>query len=70
MSPICPCCNSADTVGYWDIKENQGDGLMLVVLKRHYPNARKCVDCEHVWWRDPVARIDFENKALVVERCR
>jgi hypothetical protein len=68
VSPICPCCNSADTVGYWDIKANQGDSLTVLMLKRHYPNARKCVDCEHVWWRDPIRLPDLAT--LQVEKAK
>lgn len=44
--PACRACGSPDTVGYWEIRENQDDGsAQHAILKRHYPNARKCVDC-------------------------
>ncbi len=36
----CPRCNSPDFVPY-----KFDDGDMGHILKRHYPNARKCVDC-------------------------
>ena len=58
--PHCPRCSSVDTVAYWDIKRPKPDRLSLIaitlaqindhVFRELYPNARKCVDCEHVWW--------------------
>lgn len=64
MRTECPSCGSADTVGYWEIKRNQG-GAHNALFKSLYPNARICIDCEHVWWRDP---IKLDLKALTVEK--
>lgn len=61
MSPICPCCNSADTVSYWDIKANREGGSLRETIRSLYPNARQCVDCEHVWWRDPMRLPSFKD---------
>jgi Zn ribbon nucleic-acid-binding protein len=52
MSKQCPACASIDTVSYWDIKANQGNSISILVTKQYYPDARKCVDCEHVWWHE------------------
>jgi hypothetical protein len=53
----CPRFKSQDIVGYWDIKANQdkpgdplGTRVMNSTLRYIYPTARKCVDCEAVWW--------------------
>lgn len=49
----CPSCKSPDTVSYWDIKQPEPSStlaLTTAIYREHYPNARKCVDCEHVWW--------------------
>ena len=43
----CPACGSPDTISYWTIKEGKTLGDWY---KQHYPNARKCVDCQKVWW--------------------
>lgn len=60
MKP-CPACSSPDTVSYWDIKANRELGSMSRLLQEFYPNARKCVDCEHVWWKEPLPRVDFST---------
>ncbi len=49
----CPRCLSADTVGYWDKPSNDPNVIrrtITAVYQSHYPNARKCIDCEQVWW--------------------
>lgn len=56
ISSQCPNCESADTVSYWDIRDNQKTGSLgsvVHIYKTHYPDARKCVDCELVWWTEP-----------------
>ena len=45
----CRFCGSADTVGYWDIRENRDDhSHMTETCRQYYPNARKCIDCGFV----------------------
>lgn len=56
----CPCCASVDTVPY-----PFGDGLTGLIYREVYPDARVCVDCEHVWWRDPFV-IDLKSVKQVV----
>lgn len=46
----CPRCKSPDTVSYWTKQDMESKSLRFVVIIEWYPNARKCVDCEHVWW--------------------
>ena len=43
--PLCPRCNSPDTVAY-----PFGTSPVADIYRRYYPNARKCVDCERTWW--------------------
>lgn len=47
--PCCPRCLSPDTVGFWE-KDPEPDAVMTVIMKRYYPDARRCIDCEAVWW--------------------
>lgn len=54
----CPICCSPDTVSYW---AKVDDSLIVHVYKRYYPNARRCIDCEHVWWKGPQPKLDLKN---------
>ena len=45
--PHCPSCDSVDTVGYWD--KVDAEDVTSVILKRVYPDARRCIDCDFVW---------------------
>lgn len=52
MSNSCPRCWSPDTVSYWAKKtatDNVIRSTIDAVYREHYPNARRCVDCEFVW---------------------
>ncbi len=60
MTP-CPRCASPDTVSYWDIKDNRepdrlADKLAYGIMRSYYPDARKCADCDHVWWPSMYAK--------------
>lgn len=54
--PQCGRCGSLDTVGYWDIKANRGH-----YLQKLYPNARVCVDCENVMYREAAPCADLSK---------
>lgn len=41
----CPRCGSPDTIEYPWKKDWFAD-----LIRQWYPSARKCVDCENVWW--------------------
>jgi Zn ribbon nucleic-acid-binding protein len=45
--PLCPACKSPDTVSYW---AKASDDASTAVYRSIYPDARRCVDCEHIWW--------------------
>jgi Zn ribbon nucleic-acid-binding protein len=58
----CPSCNSPDTVSYWARRtpsDSAGINSLVYIYQHHYPDARVCVDCEHVWWRQSSPVVDF-----------
>ncbi len=66
----CPCCKSVDTIAYpFDGTSGLNEGrasalassVMSTTLRALYPDARKCIDCDYVWWEDPRPPIDLSK---------